>query len=99
MSEETNHSTGDKPAVPSNPLLERLGFVLGSGFSGVVWTNPHSTWMTQVWVCVGGEYDGGYLWYDARNGFDLERFFKWWEEVSRHEYYESELECARLNDY
>jgi hypothetical protein len=26
MSEETNHSTGDKPAVPSNPLLgEKCG--------------------------------------------------------------------------
>jgi len=24
MSEETNHSDGDKPAVPSNPLLDRL---------------------------------------------------------------------------
>jgi hypothetical protein len=23
MSEETNHSDGDKPAVPSNPLLGR----------------------------------------------------------------------------
>ena len=96
--QKDNATNQDGAELHSTALLERLGFVLGSGFSGVVWTNTHSTWMTQVWVCVGGEYDGGDLWYDARNGLDLERFFKWWEEVSRNEHYESELECARCSD-
>ena len=38
MSEETNHSGGDKPAVPSNPLFNRafmLGFMVSrEGFNG-----------------------------------------------------------------
>jgi hypothetical protein len=70
--------------------LEQLGFIKGTGWGGnVVYTNPDSKHMTQVWVYLSGDSDNPFTvsdaCYDARHSFDLKHFFSWWEQVSAKE--------------
>lgn len=79
-------------------LLEQMGFVRVTGFDGEAWTNPKSRWMAQVWVISeGGFRDNGFLYYDARNGFNFREFFKWWEDVSMEDHIAGLEEVERRN--
>ena len=78
-------------------LLGAVGFIRGTDFDGEVWTNVDSEWMTQVWVYLSGEPGNFKLNYDGRKNFDFGKFFKWWEEISRDEYYEGEAQ-AEMGD-
>lgn len=82
----------------NNDLLSALGFVRGTGFDGEVWTNTESEWMAQVWVWFGGKFTNDHMRYDARNGFDLAEFFKWWEKVSSNEFYQDQAHADMGDD-
>jgi hypothetical protein len=69
-----------------NDLLGGLGFVRGTGFEGEVWTNPNSEWMSQVWIYFSHFEGGGWSW-NAANGFDLAKFFRWWEGVFQYKHH------------
>lgn len=75
-------------------ILKQLGFVLMTGTEDIVFTNPDSTYLTQVWVLIEGE-GGGLTEYDARYGFCFKDFFKWWEEQSAQE---SPHCCGRMSN-
>lgn len=74
-----------KPDCAPSGLLGALGFVRGTGFDGEVWTNPENIYLSQVWIHFSGDFQKWEAAYDARAGFDLGAFFKWWCEHSQEE--------------
>lgn len=96
----TKSQDGDAgSSLSSSDLLAALGFIRGTGFDGEVWTNVDSLWMTQVWVCISGNCEGGDYWFDARTGINLKDFFSWWENRSKEEYFEREAERQMGEDW
>lgn len=77
-------ASGSLPGAEMYRLFQ-LGFreMEPTGYSDpVVFTNPSSSFLTQVWVQFRGPTTLADRWYDARDHFDLRAFHAWWEEVS-----------------